>query len=54
MNDSDRGRLARFVPHGMRSGKGRNFSVVVATFATVAAVAFFWVRGRRRIAVANS
>lgn len=54
MTDSNRDRLARFIPNGVRSGRGRNASVVLAAFATAAAVAFFWVRGHRHVAVINS
>jgi len=54
MTDSNRDRLARFIPNGMRTDRGRNVSVVVAAFATFATVAFLWVRGRRHVAIANS
>ncbi|HET9781752.1 MAG TPA: hypothetical protein VFR33_08235 [Candidatus Dormibacteraeota bacterium] len=53
MRGSRRG-MVRFVPEGMRSGRGRNVSVVLAAFATVAAaVTFVWARGHRRTAIAN-
>lgn len=55
MNDSTQSSLARFVPEGMRSGRGRNVGVVLAAFATVAAAAaVIWARGHRRMSVANS
>lgn len=54
MRFSARGSLVRYVPRRMRSGRGRNLSVLVAAFATAAATtAFLWVRGRRRLTAAN-
>jgi len=54
MRFSKPGSLVRYVPRNIRSGRGRNLSVLVAAFATAAATtAFLWVRGRRRLTVAN-
>lgn len=54
MSNSRRRSLVRLVPKQMRSGRGRNVSVVVAAFATVAALAMVLVRGRRHLAIADS
>lgn len=45
--------LARFVPDRMRSGRGRNVSLLAAFATVAAAVTFLWARGRRRIVVAH-
>ena len=54
MSKSRRGSIVRLVPRNMRNGRGRNVSVVLAALATVAAAAVVFVRGRRRLAIADS
>ena len=54
MNEPARSPITRFVPERMRSDQGRNVSVMLAAFATIAAVTYFWLRGRRHVAVVNS
>ena len=54
MSNSRRRSMMRLVPKRMRTGRGRNVSVVLAALATVATLGVVLVRGRRHLAIADS